>query len=430
MSEPTAVLPASMIGRYRVIAVVGAGAMGAVVRAHDERLGRDVAIKRVKNLHGIVAAAFHARFEAEARALAALAHPGVVQIFDLGVDQGEPYLVMELLDGPSLKDELAARGPLPAAEVVAIGIQLARALEAAHARGILHRDLKPSNVVRAADGRWKLVDFGVAHVPDSEVTLSGQFLGTPAYAAPEALTLGRFSAASDVYGLAATLHEIATGAKPRGDLTMAELLVAADRAVLAPAQVEALGELGPILAAGLALAPAARPTAAAFAELLAQTQTLASSSTSAARAAALATVAPPPSTAPLDRRRWVLGSVAIIFLIGLLAAAERCGRDDSPARPRPAFGPAPAPPPVDRDDGPLTFTQPPDLDDKGLRDWAKLADKVNEGDYGEALHKLHDFERKHGASSESAALRAWLEQQAPSDYYDDDRGPPGHRRGD
>src|SRR5262245_63647692 len=123
--------------------------MGEVLRARDEKLGRDVAIKRVKNVLGIVAHTFHDRFTAEARALAALAHPGVVQVFDLGVDGDEPYLVMELVDGPSLRAILGERGALPAAEVRALGIQLARALEAAHARGILHRDLKPANVLRA-----------------------------------------------------------------------------------------------------------------------------------------------------------------------------------------------------------------------------------------------------------------------------------------
>ena len=170
---------------------------------------------------------------------------------ELVADGGRLYLVMELLAGPSLKDELATRGPRPTAEVVAIGIQLARALEAAHDRGILHRDLKPGNVVRAADGRWKLVDFGVAHVPDSDVTITGQFLGTPAYAAPEALALGHFSTASDVYGLAATLLEVATGTRPRGELTMAERLVATGPVLDETAQAR-LGELGPILAAALA----------------------------------------------------------------------------------------------------------------------------------------------------------------------------------
>ncbi len=399
MTESTAVLPTAMIGRYRVVGVVGAGAMGAVVRAHDDRLGRDVAIKRIKNLHGLVATSFQARFEAEARALAALAHPGVVQIFDLGIDGDEPYLVMELLEGPSLKDELRARGTLPTSEVVAIGIQLARALEAAHARRILHRDVKPSNVVRASDGRWKLVDFGVAHVPDSDVTITGQFLGTPAYAAPEALTLGHFSAASDVYGLAATLLEIATGSKPRGELTMAELLVQSDRPVLDAAAIARLGELGPLLAAALAIAPGSRPTAEGLADLLAQS----ASTSTPALAAATAALPAPPAEVRRDPRRRIVLSIAGILLIGVLALIDRLISDDAPSRPRP--------PPAATDPASLTFDAPRDLDDKGVRDWAKIADKIHDGDYREAHDKLRAFERKRGASPETAALRAWLETQ-------------------
>ncbi|HVV85523.1 MAG TPA: serine/threonine-protein kinase, partial [Kofleriaceae bacterium] len=206
--------PARTIGRYRVLAVLGAGAMGEVVRARDDRLGRDVAIKRMKVPARALAEVFAARFEAEGRALASLTHPGVVQVFDLGVDGDEPYLVMELVDGPTLRDVVRDRGPLPVAEVRAAGIQLARALEAAHARGVLHRDVKPANVLLAPRSVWKLADFGLAHLPDSSVTLSGQFLGTPAYAAPEALALGQFGPPADVFGLAATLYEAATGARP------------------------------------------------------------------------------------------------------------------------------------------------------------------------------------------------------------------------
>lgn len=437
MSDSPAAPPAVTIGRYRVLGAIGSGAMGSVVRAHDDRLGRDVAIKRIRNLHGALAAAFHARFEAEARALAALAHPGVVQIFDLGIDGDDPYLVMELLAGPSLRDELRTRGPLPATEVAAIGIQLARALEAAHDRGILHRDVKPGNVVRAADGRWKLVDFGVAHVPDSDVTITGQFVGTPAYAAPEALALGQFAAASDVYGLAATLLEIATGAPPRGDLSMTGLLTATGP-VLDDAAIARLGPLGPPLAAALAVTPGARPSAAALAEALAaasaglaapypgappaiaasappplppapaaSTSPPSYGSIPAASSAALATAAlPEPPAAPSSLRRWALLATGAVLAIGLLALADRLGGGDAPRR-LPSREDRYPPP-----DLPMVFDPPPGLDGKGARDWAKIADKVHDGDLGEALHKLHDFERKHGASPESAALRTWLAARA------------------
>ncbi len=405
--EPT---PERRIGRYRVTAVLGRGAMGEVLRAHDERLGRDVAIKRVKNVFGgLAAAGFQARFDAEARALAALAHPGVVQVFDLGVDGDEPYLVMELIEGPTLRNLVIDGGPLPARDVCALGIQLARALEAAHARGIVHRDVKPANVLRTPGGVWKLADFGVAHMPDSEATVSGQFLGTPAYAAPEALTQGVFSPASDVYGLGATLYEAATGARPRGDATMAELIKLSDQPVLDPhALPPSLGVLGPPLAAALAIDPRARPSAAGLAELLAglgstelpQTVSEARTSTTAAVSA----TAMHPTGEP-SWRRWVPMIGALVLIIGVLAFIARLASSgDSSGSGGPVM-PMPGP------GQPASFAPPPDMDGRAARDWRKVAEKVHEGDYGEAYDKLRHFERKHGSSQESARLRAWLERQ-------------------
>ena len=390
--------PVRWIGRYRVLGALGAGAMGEVVRARDERLGRDVAIKRMRSLLGGMAATLTARFEAEARALATLAHPGVVQVFDLGVDDelgGVPYLVMELVDGPSLREVLRARGALPVAEVRAAGIQLARALEAAHARGVLHRDVKPANILLAPGGVWKLADFGLAHVPDSSVTLAGQFLGTPAYAAPEALALGQFSAASDVFGLAATLYEAATGVAPRGEASLTELLSGSDQPVLGPDAPPPPAELaGPLLAA-LAIDPRARPDAGALAEQLA--------AISAARPAAAVELPVPEVARPRWRwRRW-----AVIGAVGAAVALLVCvdgGRGPGPTPLAPvASPPAVAPPP------PTTFAAPPDLDDKGARDWRKIGDRVHDGKYGDALHKLIELERRHGASEQSSALRRWLE---------------------
>ena len=257
---------ATSIGRYQVLGLLGEGGMGEVLRARDDKLGRDVAIKRVKNVLGAMADSFHARFEAEARALAALQHAGVVQIYDLGADPDGPYLVMELIDGPSLRALLRERGPLPAAQVRSLGIQLARALEAAHVRGILHRDIKPANVLLAPGGVWKLADFGVARMPDSDMTSAGLFIGTPAYAAPEALTQARYSTASDVFGLAATLVEAATGKKPRPDDTLAMLIAKAS----APLDLTGVPEeLTATLRAALATDAEHRPSAAQLAELLA-----------------------------------------------------------------------------------------------------------------------------------------------------------------
>jgi serine/threonine protein kinase len=410
--------PERRIGRYRVTSVLGRGAMGEVLRAHDERLGRDVAIKRVKNVFGgLAAAGFQARFDAEARALAALAHPGVVQVFDLGVDGDEPYLVMELIEGPTLRDVLTDGGPLPARDVCALGIQLARALEAAHTRGIVHRDVKPANVLRTPGGAWKLADFGVAHMPDSEATVSGQFLGTPAYAAPEALTQGVFSPASDVYGLGATLYEAATGSRPRGDATMAELIKLADEPVLDPrALPPSLGVLGPPLAAALAIDARARPSAAAFAEMLAglgSTELPQTAVTHAPAMRAAASVTAMHATGEPGWRRWMPTIVGAVLIVGVLAFIARMASSGDD-RPSPAAGPGWSAPPNE----PTSFAPPPDLDGRAAKDWRKVADKVHEGKYREAVEKLREFERKHGASAESARLRTWLERQP--------RGNAGH----
>ncbi|MCE9580421.1 MAG: serine/threonine protein kinase, partial [Deltaproteobacteria bacterium] len=256
------------IGHFLVVSVLGRGATGEVVRARDERLGREVAIKTVRNLFGIDTIQFRGRFEAEARALAALSHPAIVQIYDLGFDGDEPYLVMELVDGPSLKDVLGDDAKLTESETRSLGIQLARALDAAHARGILHRDVKPANVLRAPDGQWKLADFGIARLPDSATTLVGQFLGTPAFAAPETLARGEATSASDVFALAITLAEAATGERVRGNASFDELIESADQPIVLPAGLSP--GLARALGAATAQAPRDRPTAAALAELLAR----------------------------------------------------------------------------------------------------------------------------------------------------------------
>jgi eukaryotic-like serine/threonine-protein kinase len=225
MSDSAPAAPGRTFGRFRVTRRLGVGGMGEVLLAHDELLGRDVAIKTL-NVPGFEAAAgeeFRARFLNEARAIAALSHPNVVQVFDLGFEGETPYLVMEVVGGPSLRERLKEGRRLTFSEARALGIQLGGALAAAHARGVIHRDVKPANLLEAEPGVWKLADFGVARTPDSTLTAAGQFLGSPAYAAPEALVLGRFSPATDVFGLGATLYEGLCGETPFGDPRQAEL---------------------------------------------------------------------------------------------------------------------------------------------------------------------------------------------------------------
>src|SRR5262245_44822019 len=259
------VATAHSFGRYRVTKTLGKGAMGEVYEAIDDVLGREVAIKPLRGSSGLAARFIDERFRNEARAIAQFSHPGVVQVFDIDLTANPPYLVMERVAGPSLEDRVAS-APLTGEELVSLGIQIARALAAAHAAGVVHRDVKPSNVLGAGAGVWKLADFGVAHVPDSSLTMTGQFVGSPAYAAPEALVKGIAAPPGDVYGLGATLYEAAAGKWPR---------VEAKGALLAP--VPPLHQLAPALPAHVAAAidravtidAEQRPTANELAELIA-----------------------------------------------------------------------------------------------------------------------------------------------------------------
>ena len=201
--------PAGLPERYQLGPVIGAGGMGRVYRAHDEMLGRDVAIKVIESgPTGTGATQPRDRFVREARAAARLAHPNIVAVHDVDPDAG--WLVMDLVEGEPLRD-IAARGPLPPAQVRSIAKQILDALDAAHAAGVIHRDIKPSNIIVDASGKVTLVDFGVARLVDAELTKTGESLGTPAYMAPEQLRGGKVDARTDLYGLAATLYELVSG---------------------------------------------------------------------------------------------------------------------------------------------------------------------------------------------------------------------------
>ena len=250
-------------GRFQALAEIGAGAMGTVYRAHDDVLGRPVAIKV---LHARDASV-RERFLREAKAIGAVPHPNILAVYDAVADQGTPYLVMELAAG-SLRDRLQA-GAMPVEAVRELGIQIARGLAAAHAAHILHRDIKPGNILVGPAGVWKLADFGIARTPDSTLTASGQFLGSPSYASPEALRAGEFSPASDVYGLGATLYEALTGAPPHGHDLPSIMRKLHDAAVPVAARRAVPGALSNAIMAALALDPRQRPSAEAFANLLA-----------------------------------------------------------------------------------------------------------------------------------------------------------------
>lgn len=214
MTNPTSRLVA---GRYRLGAALGRGTMGTVWSAHDEVLGRPVAVKEVLLPPGIPDAeadALRERSLREARAIAALSHPNVVTLYDVAREGSAPFVVMELVDSRSLA-ELIRDGGLPDEQVISIGAAVAAALQAAHAAGITHRDVKPGNVLVGRDGRIKLTDFGIARNPaDQTLTATGLMLGSPAYIAPEIASGGRVNPASDLWGLGATLFAAVEGRPP------------------------------------------------------------------------------------------------------------------------------------------------------------------------------------------------------------------------
>src|SRR5580658_4155319 len=186
------------LGPYEILAPIGAGGMGEVWKATDTRLGRTVAIKVLNGAHSD-------RFEQEARAIAALNHPHICTLYDIGPD----YLVMEHIEGAPLK------GPLPVDEALRLALQMAGALEAAHAKGITHRDLKPANILVTKEG-VKLLDFGLSKGVDSTDTtrtIEGTILGTPSYMAPEQIEGKPCDARSDVFSFGAVLYEMLAGSR-------------------------------------------------------------------------------------------------------------------------------------------------------------------------------------------------------------------------
>jgi len=206
------------IGRYEVIKTIGKGAMGVVYKARDPLLDRVVAVKTIMSPQQQgrrVRSAFLERFQREAKAAAKMSHPAIVTIFDVGVDEdsGAPFMVLEYLPGESLADRLD-RVRLPLARCVQIGLDLASALSFAHRQRIVHRDVKPANVLHAGDNRWKLADFGIARLPDSDLTQVGIFMGTPGYSPPEAIREGRYTPQADVFAWGAVMYELMSGRIP------------------------------------------------------------------------------------------------------------------------------------------------------------------------------------------------------------------------
>ncbi|HLM16606.1 MAG TPA: serine/threonine-protein kinase, partial [Acidimicrobiia bacterium] len=384
-------------GRYRLLALIAGGGMGTVWRARDEVLGRQVAVKQIVPPPGADEDLVHQlrqRALREGRIAARLSHPHAISVYDVAIDGGEPWLVMEYLPSRSLAQVLFDDGSLPPDPVAQIGAQVADALAATHAAGIVHRDVKPANVLVGqggdVEGLVKITDFGISHaIGDVTLTQTGLITGTPAFLAPEAAQGTEMSEASDVFSLGATLYTCLEGQPPFGmdDNALRLLHRVAGGSVRPPIRA---GALTASLMAMLTDDPATRPTMAQVRDRLARlavgrdgdptTVLLARTDLRLAgappapapveQAAPLkepaaaeeavdpaSAPAPPPAAgdprrgpvpadAPRSRRRWpplVAGLVLLLAIgsgVGSLVASS--GGDDGTSADRPASSSAPA----------------------------------------------------------------------------------------
>jgi serine/threonine-protein kinase len=263
------------IGRYRIEALLGTGAMGEVYRAHDPAIDRLVAIKVVRPelVAGSGGAQLLERFRREARAAGRRFHPNIVAIWDFGDDNGTPFLVMELVEGQSLDHLIKSSGPLAQVRCVAIITQVLSALGFAHASGIVHRDIKPSNIMVLPGDQVKVADFGIARLEASEFTIVGDLLGTPAYMAPEQLSGGPIDNRTDLFATGVILFEMLAGVKPFRGKSITEIISFMEKR--GPEDIRALNPAVPeamkrVIGKSVAFDPAQRHAdAAAFSKAVA-----------------------------------------------------------------------------------------------------------------------------------------------------------------
>ena len=215
MAAPT------FIGRYEIVAELGRGAMGSVFKANDPAVGRIVALKTIHSaaLSGAQAEEYRARFYREARASGVLAHPAIVPVFDVGEHEGAPFLVMEFVDGHTLDSVMKKGERFTLDRACDIGQQIADALGYAHRQGVIHRDIKPANILMTSrevygTERPRITDFGIAKLAASEITTTGQMLGTPAYMPPEQFTGAPIDGRADLFSLGVILYSLAAGEQP------------------------------------------------------------------------------------------------------------------------------------------------------------------------------------------------------------------------
>jgi eukaryotic-like serine/threonine-protein kinase len=289
--------------------------MATVELAEDTQLGRRVAIKRLfASLAGDEI--FEERFIREARMAAALSHPNLVAVYDVGDEDGLPYIVMEYVEGETLAELMARRGPVPPDRAVKILLQVCAGLEHAHAAGLVHRDIKPQNLLLRRDGVVKVADFGIARtLQGTQLTQVGTVLGTVAYLAPEQAAGERVTAAADIYSLGAVAYELLTGHTPYEFESLADLAVKQQEPP--PPIPEAPPDVERAVLRALGFRPADRPeSAAAFAQELGPGET------------AVTEVMPRPRGVHISRRMQLVAGVVLgLVLLGLLIGGLVLGGD-------------------------------------------------------------------------------------------------------
>ena len=348
-----------VLGRYRLEREVASGGTARVWQAHDEQLDRRVAVKLL-HPHLLPDEASRQRLVAEARAAAALSHPGIATVYDVSGESDEPTLVMELVDGESLSTLLAREGPMPAEAAARLGAEVAEALYHAHQQGIVHRDVKPGNVmVEAGSGRARLIDFGIAHSLEKaalSLTQTGTTLGTPRYMAPEQLAGEPLGPRTDLWGLGATLFQALSGRAPFDGAT--PLAIARQQELGAPPLEGVDRSLAELVRSCLAVDIADRPLhagalAAALRRWLDGDRVPSAATLSAAetQAVPIPAVEPaPPAVAPAPVRRVRPAAVlvtGVLLLAALVGAGFAFGGGLPPigAEPSPVATPTPAPTP-------------------------------------------------------------------------------------
>ncbi len=228
------------IGRYGIRKTLGAGAMADVYEAFDPKIDRALAIKSLKP-ERCVDAEYVKRFVREAKAVGALSHKNIVTVFDVGEQDGAPYILMEMVDGRPLDEVLAEIGPMPVERALKVAAQIADALDYAHKKGIVHRDVKPSNIMMLKDGETvKIMDFGIARVDDpagSDKTIAGMVLGTPQYMSPEQALGAPVDGRSDLFSIGVVLFQMLTGQKPFPGETIGTLVMQITRDPTPPVDI-------------------------------------------------------------------------------------------------------------------------------------------------------------------------------------------------